>query len=178
MVSSAGLQETTKGCKTFCRIHQALNVLQQQVVAHLRSIEPFLTTRGKNSHTESLGVSTAQQVSKRINSSKLQKAVIAYDRAVYDARIFKNRSLFGEASDDSRKINRIVKPCYAARTTSTSGNDKPGRISLGGLSISCWRLVHTTIQASKVTEQSLPTGEAYVKQSQLSTNQHVCCIYR
>lgn len=84
--------------KSYCRVHQALNVLQQQVIAHRMSIEPIMKTRANN-QTESLGafgsnlisifkadgilgVSTAQRVSKKINTNKLRRAVIAYDRTV------------------------------------------------------------------------------------------------
>lgn len=85
--------------KSSCRVHQALGVLRQEVITHRISIAPILKTRGKNSQKESLGtfssnlmsqfqadgilgVSTSQQVLNKINTNKLRRAVIAYDRAV------------------------------------------------------------------------------------------------
>ncbi|OXG98351.1 hypothetical protein C345_00928 [Cryptococcus neoformans A2-102-5] len=68
--------------KSFCRVHQALGVLRQEAIIHRMSIAPILKSRGKNSQKESLGVSTSQQVLNKINTNKLRRAVIAYDRAV------------------------------------------------------------------------------------------------
>ncbi|XAO25378.1 hypothetical protein I312_104201 [Cryptococcus bacillisporus CA1280] len=40
--------------KSFCRVHQALGVLRQEMITHRMSIAPILKTRGKNSQKESL----------------------------------------------------------------------------------------------------------------------------
>ncbi|XAO23584.1 hypothetical protein I312_102364 [Cryptococcus bacillisporus CA1280] len=40
--------------KSFCRIHQALGVLRQEMITHRMPIAPILKTRGKNSQKESL----------------------------------------------------------------------------------------------------------------------------